>query len=115
MKSPGSSPKKANLGRAYSNGRRAVNIMLLAQNSSYSDDKPGFLIRGYYRDEPFKCRDCGKPEVWTASQQKWWFELAKGGLFTKATRCRSCRRRERERRSEARRTHLKGLAARRKC
>lgn len=88
--------------------------MLLAPNNSYSEDKPAFLIRGFYQDEPFVCRDCGSSEVWTASQQKWWFELAKGGIFTKASRCRACRRRERVRHKAARRIHLEGLAAKKK-
>jgi hypothetical protein len=71
---------------------------------------PEFVERGYYLDEPFRCVDCGKEEVWTAAQQKWWYEVAKGDLFTVAKRCRPCRRRERERKTEARRVHLEGLA-----
>ncbi len=93
------------------NGKAAVNAALLAPNGSY--DSPEFLKRGCYRDEPFTCRDCGREEIWTASQQKWWFEIAKGEVFTRASRCRNCRRRERERRNEARRVHLGGLAAKR--
>lgn len=95
----------------YSNGRALVNPLRLAPNNSYSD--PEFLKRGYYVDKSFTCRDCGKAEVWTATQQKWWYEVAKGGLFTQALRCRPCRRRERERSNEARRVHLEGLAAKR--
>lgn len=72
---------------------------------------PDFYTRGYYEDAPFTCQNCGKTEVWTASQQKWWFEIAKGAPFTVASRCRACRRRERERRNEARRVHLEGLTA----
>lgn len=89
-------------------------ITTLAPNNSRSLDEPGFLIRGYYRDEPFTCRDCGRNEVWTAWQQKWWFEVAKGGIFTQASRCRPCRRKEQARRREARRLHLEGLAAKAK-
>ncbi|CAN5664018.1 hypothetical protein BH09VER1_BH09VER1_00940 [soil metagenome] len=95
----------------YSNGKAMVNAFRLAPNHSYSD--PEFLKRGYYLDQPFACRDCGKAEVWTASQQKWWYEIAKGGVFTQPSRCRPCRRRERERSAEARRVHLEGLAAKR--
>lgn len=90
------------------NGRALVDETRLAPNNSYSD--PEFLPRGYYKDKTFTCRDCGKEEIWTASQQKWWYEIAKGDVFTQASRCRSCRRRERERRNEARRVHLEGLA-----
>jgi hypothetical protein len=45
----------------------------------------------YYRDFEFTCVDCGQPQVWTASQQKWWYEVAKGPIFSIAKRCRSCR------------------------
>jgi hypothetical protein len=55
-----------------------VNEQELVWPNSYCDDRPGFLIRGYYRDESFTCRDCGVVEVWTATQQKWWYEVAKG-------------------------------------
>lgn len=93
------------------NGRAVVDVTRLAPNNSY--DEPEFVKRGYYRDKPFTCRDCGKDQVWTASQQKWWFENARGDVFTQASRCRNCRRRERERRNAARRIHLDGLAAKR--
>ena len=63
-----------------------------------------------YLDKTFTCVDCGLEQVWTATQQKWWYEVAKGDVFTTATRCRACRRRERTRKAEARRVHLEGLA-----
>lgn len=50
----------------------------------------------YYTDVEFTCRDCGKQEVWTAEQQKWWYEVAKGSLYTTAVRCRACRQARRE-------------------
>lgn len=70
------------------------NLALLNHDGSYST--PKFVERGYYRDEPFQCRDCGVSEVWTATQQKWWYEIAKGGVSTRATRCRPCRRKARD-------------------
>ncbi|OZG74712.1 hypothetical protein BTA51_06975 [Hahella sp. CCB-MM4] len=63
----------------------------------------------YYVDKPFICVDCGMTEVWTAQQQKWWYEIAKGNINTTAIRCSACRRREKERKAEARRIHLEGL------
>lgn len=51
----------------------------------------------YYEDKPFTCVVCGRQEVWTAEQQKWYYELAKGSLFATAVRCRACRRTRRER------------------
>jgi hypothetical protein len=45
----------------------------------------------WYQDETFACRDCGNVEVWTAEAQRWWFEVAKGLIYSRAIRCRSCR------------------------
>lgn len=45
----------------------------------------------YYSDIEFECDTCGRREVWTATQQKWWYEVAKGSLYTTAKRCRACR------------------------
>lgn len=50
----------------------------------------GFLPN-FYLDKPFVCRDCGSEEIWTAKQQKWWYEVAKGRIDSTAVRCRKCR------------------------
>jgi len=84
------------------------NPVLLKPDNSYSD--PAFVVRGFYLDLPFTCRDCGRHEVWSATQQKWWYEVAGGDVWTTAVRCRACRRKERERKNEARRVHLEGVA-----
>lgn len=84
-----------------------VNEALLAPNNSYG--APDFVCRGYYVDRPFCCVDCGKDEVWTGAQQKWWYEVAKGFVYTSAVRCRLCRRKKREQSHESRRVHLEGL------
>jgi predicted RNA-binding Zn-ribbon protein involved in translation (DUF1610 family) len=63
----------------------------------------------YYYDMEFTCRDCGSVEIWKAAQQKWWYEEAGGYFFATAVRCRECREKERNRKQEARRTHLEGL------
>lgn len=69
----------------------------------------GPWIPDYYEDLSFICKDCGSQEVWTASQQKWWYEVA-GGLFeATAIRCRSCRATERKRKQEARHIHQDGI------
>jgi hypothetical protein len=85
-----------------------VNEEQLAPNNSYG--VPDFVTRGYYVDRPFKCVICGKPEIWTGSQQKWWYEVAKGFAYSTAIRCRAWRRKERARRDEARTIHLEGVA-----
>lgn len=81
----------------------------LAPDNSYG--VPAFVRRGFYVDQPFTCVGCGVEEVWRATQQRWWYEVAKGDVWSTATRCRRCRRVERERKAKARRVHLEGLAA----
>jgi len=90
------------------NPRILVDTTALAPNNSYG--APAFVTRGYYVDEPFRCQGCGKDEVWTATQQKWWYEVAKGYAWSTARLCRPCRRAEQARRAEARRVHLEGVA-----
>jgi len=92
-------------------GSVRVNAAALAPNNSYG--VPRFVERGYYEDEPFKCAGCGTAQVWSASQQKWWYEVAKGYAYSTAKLCRPCRRREQARRSEARRVHQEGVARKR--
>jgi hypothetical protein len=79
-----------------------VNPNALAPSNSYSP------LPLFYVDKPFTCKDCGKAEVWTATQQKWWYEVAKGNIDSTAIRCRPCRRKEQQRKAEARRVHLQG-------
>ncbi len=90
-------------------GTEPVTPALLRRNNSYGI--PEFVQRGYYQDRPFRCKDCGIEEVWTAAQQRWWYEVAQGEVWTVAVRCRACRQRERARKAEARRIHREGLAA----
>lgn len=83
----------------------------LAPSNSYGE--PEFADRGYYVDKPFVCAECGKKEIWSAGQQKWWYEVAKGYVYSTAKLCRACRKRERERKADARRVSLEGLARKR--
>ena len=85
-----------------------VNAEARAPYSSYG--APDFVMRGYYADRPFKCDGCGKDEVWTGAQRKWWYEAANGYVYSTAKLCRACRRREQARRAEARRAELEGRA-----
>jgi predicted RNA-binding Zn-ribbon protein involved in translation (DUF1610 family) len=94
-----------------SGGTAPCNSEALAPYNSYG--QPPFVERGFYMDVLFKCKDCGKEEVWRATQQKWWYEVAKGNVETRAVRCNACRRIERERQAEARRIHLEGLESKR--
>ena len=88
--------------------RRPSTKTLLAPYKSYG--APGYVMRGYYQDVPFRCQGCGKEETWTAAQQKWWYEVAKGYVYSTAKLCRPCRKKAQARRAEARRVHLEGIA-----
>jgi hypothetical protein len=85
-------------------GAVAVDPAQLAHNNTYG------LLPSFYIDAPFVCRDCGTHEIWTAKQQKWWYEIAKGPIDSRAVRCRPCRLLERARVEEARRVSQAGMA-----
>jgi hypothetical protein len=89
-------------------GQVLVNEANLRPTNSYGT--PDFVRREFYVDRPFQCKDCGRSEVWTATQQKWWYEAAKGDVWTFAIRCRPCRRREQARIAGARRAQQEGMA-----
>ena len=63
----------------------------------------------YYLDKPFNCEVCGVSEVWTAKQQKWWYEVAQGAVETTAVKCRACRMQTR-RAKEHQKEHMKKMA-----
>jgi hypothetical protein len=92
-------------------GQVVVNVSNLRHTNSYGT--PDFVARGYYVDFPFKCKDCGKSQVWSPTQQRWWYEIAKGDVWTVANRCRPCRQRERARRNTSREVAEAGMAKKR--
>jgi len=67
-------------------GAVAADLAQQVPNNSYSA-KPLFYV-----DKQFACIDCGREETWTAEQQKWYYEVAKGSLYATAVHCRECRR-----------------------
>src|SRR5690349_17748345 len=67
-------------------------------------------VPDYYRDRWFECKICGTRELWTAQQQKIWYEEQGGEIEAIAIHCRECRRKEKARKAEARRVHQEGLA-----
>ena len=69
-------------------GAVAANLAAQAPNNSYGPPL-------YYVDQPFTCVDCGVEQLWTATQQKWYYEVAKGPIYAIAKRCRACRRKHR--------------------
>ena len=51
----------------------------------------------FYIDKPFKCRACGKVEIWKAKSQKWYYEEAKGHIDSTAVECHDCRKSKKQR------------------
>ncbi|MHC5537893.1 zinc-ribbon domain-containing protein [Singulisphaera rosea] len=76
-----------------------VDVEALTPHNRY--DRPDFVESGSYVDKPFVCKSCGSSQIWSAMQQKWWYEVAKGDVFSTARLCRPCRQRERARRDES--------------
>ncbi|MDA8138037.1 MAG: zinc-ribbon domain-containing protein [Desulfobacteraceae bacterium] len=85
-------------------GSVIANQAELAHNNTYGP------LPVFYVDRLVVCRDCGKEEVWTARQQKWWYEVAKGNINSFAVKCRACRKKDQERKAAARKIHLNGIA-----
>ena len=56
-----------------------------------------YFLPAFYLDKAFRCADCGAEEVWTAKQQKWWYEVMKASIDSQAKRCLPCRRARRAR------------------
>lgn len=74
-----------NAGPTIPQGAVLADVSQQRRTNSYSG-QPTF-----YADIGFVCIDCGRQETWTARQQKWYYEVAKGKLHGSAVRCRSCR------------------------
>lgn len=75
----------------------------LGHNNTYG------LLPLFYIDKDFICRDCGSHEIWTAKQQKWWYEKAKGHIDSTAVRCRRCRKKLRDKKVEQK-VHMEEMA-----
>jgi len=87
--------------------KRAVraNREKLRHNNTYG------LLPYFYLDRDFDCIDCGSKQRWTADQQKWWYEEAKGSIDSRAVRCFPCRKHI-QALKEAQRRHMENVANR---
>ena len=96
-------PAKKIRRKPKSENRLPVDESKLNMENSYSSAPK------YYYDIEFTCVDCGIEQNWTAKQQKLWYEEAGGYFFSTAIRCRTCRKNEKKRVEDARRTHQEGI------
>ena len=82
---------------------------ILADREALRHNNTYGLLPLFYVDYAFNCRDCEAAQIWTAKQQKWWYEVMQGNINSVAVRCRPCRKKEQQRKKQARDTHLSGL------
>jgi len=69
------------------------------------------LFPSYYYDKDFVCYKCGIKEVWLAEQQKYWYEVIKGSIFSTAQHCLKCRKAIREEKKQQK-AHMETMAER---
>lgn len=74
-----------------------------APNNSYSPPL-------FYEDISFTCRDCDVEGIWTAEQQRLWYEQWGGPIQSTAVRCRACRQRVQREKTEQKK-HMQAMAA----
>ena len=72
--------------------QRSHPAALPADHSQLSHINTYGALPDFYIDKPFKCRECGKEEIWKAADQKWYYEEAKGHIDAHAVRCHACRK-----------------------
>lgn len=77
--------------------------LVLADPSEQVPNNSESAAPTYYVDTPFTCVDCGDDDVWTAGEQKWYYEVVKGSLYAGASRCLTCRRQRRSAKQRQRR------------
>jgi hypothetical protein len=63
----------------------------------------------YYEDVGFTCRDCGAKCIWTAEQQRLWYEQWGGSVQSTAVRCRACRQKVRREKVQQKK-HMQEMA-----
>jgi hypothetical protein len=68
----------------------------LAADPDAQDHGGGYSAKFYYRDIHYTCAGCGKPGIWTAEQQKRYFEMQKGNIYNKPKWCYECHMRRKK-------------------
>lgn len=62
----------------------------LAANPDAQNHHGGYSPKFYYQDIHYTCAGCGKSNVWTAQQQKRYFEVQKGNIYNVPKWCYEC-------------------------
>jgi hypothetical protein len=62
----------------------------LAADPDKQDHGGGFAVKHSYSDIHYACAGCRKKKVWTAQQQKRYFEVQKGNIYNAPKWCHKC-------------------------
>lgn len=98
--------KRKGIQKARVGHRIKADLTKHTPNNSYSPPL-------YYEDISFKCRDCGAECIWTAEQQRLWYEEWGGPIQSTAVRCRPCRQRAQSKKAEQKK-HMQEMALKRR-
>lgn len=85
-------------------GAIGANEEELRHNNTYGP------LPAFYLDQIVVCEDCGREEIWLATNQQWWYEERKANINTRAIFCRACRLEKKKIKQKAREVHLSGIA-----
>lgn len=64
----------------------------LAGDPSKQNHGGGYSAHYFYKDIEYKCADWGKEGIWTAQQQKKYFEEQSGNIYNQPKWCYDCHR-----------------------
>jgi len=95
--------------KTYAEARLSPLSVVEADHTQLTHNNTYGSFPNFYADTPFVCVDCGVTDLWTAKAQKWWYEIAKGSIWSTASRCSSCRKTRREAK-EAQKKHMEEMA-----
>jgi len=62
----------------------------LAADPDAQNHGAGYSAKFFYQDIHYTCAGCGKPGIWTAQQQKRYFEIQKGNIYNEPKWCHEC-------------------------
>lgn len=72
--------------------KKVLNEKVLVDKSKWGiNDNTYALPPEFYLDIHYSCCDCGSPEIWTASEQKFYYEELGKTVNSGAVRCQHCR------------------------
>lgn len=74
----------------------------LAADPDKQEYGKGYAVKFYYQDIRYTCAGCGKEGLWTAAQQKRYFEEQTGNIYNQPKWCYECHGRRMEIRNTTR-------------